>query len=135
MCRTSYLRVEVEEGVDGVAELGLNLLAAAFEDVHGGVCLVAVLKVDGRVSDGGDLISGEQTHSIDEREIGHIFKVQGARFKVREGERHSPGRRTHLAALHLDCLGYRLARGGGGQYVDMPRTGDYSQLHVYSPRL
>lgn len=43
--------VEVEEGVDGVAELGLDLLAAAFQDMHGDVGLVAVLEVHRRFAD------------------------------------------------------------------------------------
>ena len=61
-----------------MAKLGLDLLSAAFEDVHGHMCLIAVVEVDGRFADRGDFIGGEQTHSINECEIGHKEKVLGA---------------------------------------------------------
>jgi hypothetical protein len=60
------LRVEVEEGFDAVAELGLDLLAATFEDVHGDLGLIAILEDDGCGLDCFDFIGGEEPHSIDE---------------------------------------------------------------------
>lgn len=60
------LRIEVEEGVETHAELGFDLLAAAFEDVHGDVCLIAVFEGDGCVTDLGHFVGGEQSHSVDQ---------------------------------------------------------------------
>ena len=73
--RRSDFGVEVEEGVDAEAELGLDLFAAALEHVHGDVSLVAVLEGDGRVADCRDFIGGQQPHSVDKREICHTLIV------------------------------------------------------------
>ncbi len=58
--------VEVEEGFDAVTELGLDLLAATFEDVHGDLGLIAVFEDDGCGLDCFDFIGGEEPHSVDE---------------------------------------------------------------------
>lgn len=63
--------VEVEEGVEGEFELGLDGFAAAFEDVHGDVGLIAVFELDGSFADCGDFIGREETHAVDEGEICH----------------------------------------------------------------
>lgn len=49
---------EVEEGVDALAELGLDLFAGAFEQMHGDVGGVSVLEFDGGFADGRDFIGG-----------------------------------------------------------------------------
>ncbi len=61
------LGVEVEEGVEAHFELGLDLLAAAFEDVHGDARLVAILQGDWSVAHLCYLVGGQQSHSIDQR--------------------------------------------------------------------
>ena len=43
-------RIKVEEGVEAHAELGLDLLAAAFEDVHGDSGFVSVFEGDWSVA-------------------------------------------------------------------------------------
>jgi hypothetical protein len=50
---------EVEEGVDALAELGLDLFAGAFEQVHGDSRVVSVLEFDGRFAHSGDLLGGK----------------------------------------------------------------------------
>ena len=65
------LGVEVEEGVDAEAQLGLDLLAAALEHVHGHAGLIAVLQLYRSVVDLDDLIRGQQTHSVHHYEICH----------------------------------------------------------------
>ena len=44
-------RVEVEEGVQAHAQLGLDLITAPFQHVHCDVRFVAVFQLDGRLSD------------------------------------------------------------------------------------
>ena len=58
------LGIEIEEGVDAVAKLGLDLLAAAFEDVHGYLGLVAILEDDRSGLDRFNLIRGEKPHTV-----------------------------------------------------------------------
>lgn len=50
--------VEVEEGVKAHAELGLDLLAGALEDVHGDLSLIAVFELDRSVANLGGLVGG-----------------------------------------------------------------------------
>ena len=52
--------VEVEEGVQAALELGFDLLACAFKDVHGDVGLVAVGELEGGIVDFGEFAGGEQ---------------------------------------------------------------------------
>lgn len=52
------LRVEVEEGVYAVPQLGFNLLARALEHVHRNVGFVAIFEHNGSFADGGDLVGG-----------------------------------------------------------------------------
>lgn len=65
--------IEIEEGIDAHAELSFDLFAAAFEDVHGNVGLVAIVQGYGRFAHGCHLISRQQPHSIDQRKICHSF--------------------------------------------------------------
>ena len=61
------LGVEVEEGVEAHFELPFDLLAAAFEDVHGDACLVAVFQGDWSIAHLCYLVGWQQPHSIDQR--------------------------------------------------------------------
>jgi hypothetical protein len=56
-----------------VAELGFDLLAAAFEDVHGDLGLVAIFESDGGGLDGLDFVGGEKPHSVYKYKICHRF--------------------------------------------------------------
>ncbi len=59
-----------------MAQLGFDALAAAFEDVHGDLGLVAVFERDGGGLDGGNFIGREETHAVDENEISHGVSVR-----------------------------------------------------------
>jgi len=64
--RRSDFGVEVEEGVEGVLELGFDTFAGAFEDVHRDLCFVAVVEDDGRGLDARDFVGGQETHTVDQ---------------------------------------------------------------------
>src|SRR5579871_3865698 len=67
------LGVEVEEGVEAHFELPFDLLAAAFEDVHGDARLVSVLQGDWGVTNLCYLVGGQQSPSVDQRQVCHAF--------------------------------------------------------------
>ena len=67
------LGVEVEEGVEAHFELPFDLLAAAFEDVHGDTRLVAVLQGDWSVAHRCYLVGGQQSHSVNQCQVCHAF--------------------------------------------------------------
>lgn len=69
---------EVEEGVDALAELGFDLFAGAFEQVHGDAGGVSVFEFDGGFADCGDFVGGEKAHSVDKCEVCHVDIVSGA---------------------------------------------------------
>jgi hypothetical protein len=52
------LGVEVEEGVEAHLELLFDLFTAAFEDVHGDACLVAILQGDWSITHFCYLVGG-----------------------------------------------------------------------------
>ena len=56
----SEFGVKVEESVEALLELGFDLLAGAFEDVHGDVGFVSVGKFEGGILHLGDFTLGEQ---------------------------------------------------------------------------
>src|SRR5271165_5381732 len=62
---------EIEEGVDALAQLGFNLFAGAFEQVHGHPGSVAVPEFDGRVTHPCYFLGGKQTQTIDKSQIRH----------------------------------------------------------------
>src|SRR5579875_1162323 len=66
------LRVEVEEGVEAHAQLRLDLLAAAFEHVHGYMRFVAVLEFDASFADRCDFIRRQQPHTVYQCQICHM---------------------------------------------------------------
>ena len=57
----------------------LDLLARAFDEVHGDVGLVAVGQLEGRVLDFGHFALGEEPQSVDQSQIRHEphLKEQG----------------------------------------------------------
>lgn len=67
----SNFRVQVEEGIHTGSKLLLDLLFAAFQDVHGNVCLSAILQLHRSFAHFCDLIRGQQAHSIYQRQISH----------------------------------------------------------------
>lgn len=57
--------VEVKEGIEAHFELGFDLFAASFKDMHGDVSLIAVSEGDGSFAYRSDLVGGQQSHSVD----------------------------------------------------------------------
>jgi thioredoxin reductase (NADPH) len=51
--------------------LGLDLFSGAFQQMHGYPGRIPVLQLDGGFADGGDLIGGQKSHSIDKYKIRH----------------------------------------------------------------
>ncbi len=73
------LRIKVEEGLNAVAQLRLNTLPAAFQDVHRHLRLVTVLQRHRGRLHTRHLIGGQQTHSIHQHQICHGAMVQGGK--------------------------------------------------------
>src|ERR1700676_269399 len=60
----SNLRIEIEERIETAFQLFLDLILAAFENVHGHVGLAAVFKLEGRVPHFRDFLGRQQPQSI-----------------------------------------------------------------------
>ena len=61
---TLDFRVEIEKRVDAVAQLCLDLLATAFEDVHRHLRFVAVLERNRRGVDARDFVGRKQPQTV-----------------------------------------------------------------------
>jgi len=72
----SNFGVEVEERVDAVAQLGLDFFARAFEDVHSDARPVPVLKDNRGVADFRDFIGGEESHSVNQGQVSHVYSLE-----------------------------------------------------------
>lgn len=84
--RALKLRIEVKEGIQAVPELLLNLLARAFQDVHGDVCLVTICQLERCIMDLRNLALGQEPHSVNQSQIGHVLhhnEVQAVPCTVR----------------------------------------------------
>jgi len=64
-CFALNLGKKIEEGVDALAQLGFDLFAGAFEQVHGHPGSVAVPEFDGRFAYPCHFLGGKQTQAID----------------------------------------------------------------------
>jgi hypothetical protein len=60
----SDFREEIEKGVDALAQLGLDLLARAFEQMHGYAGVVPILEFDGRFADASHFLGGKQAETV-----------------------------------------------------------------------
>jgi hypothetical protein len=60
----SDFREEIEKGVDALAQLGLDLLARAFEQMHGYARVVSILEFNGRFADSGHFLGGKQAEAV-----------------------------------------------------------------------
>jgi thioredoxin reductase (NADPH) len=107
--------VEVEEGVEAEFELGFYLLAGALENVHGDAGFIAVLQLYGGVANGGDLVGGEQTHSVYQGKICHTFILNPglnpfAGWRIYTKEVHMPENSTRdTVILGSGCAGLTAA--------------------------
>src|SRR5450631_425974 len=63
--------IEVKEGIDAAAQLGLDLFAGAFQNVHRHPRLVPVFELHGCIPHLGDLLRGKEAQTIDQRKIRH----------------------------------------------------------------
>jgi hypothetical protein len=87
-----YLWIEIEERLDALPELLLNLLAAAFEDVHGHPRLLPILELDGSVAYFGDFLRGKEPHAVDQSQVCH-----GNILSFREASSSCPGNGASFA--------------------------------------
>jgi hypothetical protein len=71
----SEFGVKVEEGVEALLELGFDLLAGAFEDVHGYVGFIAVGQLEGCVLNLLHFALWEEAHSVHKSQICHVFHL------------------------------------------------------------
>src|ERR1700678_4255028 len=62
---------EIEKGVDALAQLGLDLLARAFEQMHGYAGVVPILEFDGRFANASHFLGGKQAETIYQSQVGH----------------------------------------------------------------
>ena len=68
---SSDLRIDVEEGFHADAQLFFDFFFRPFQDVHRHVGFAPILQVKGGLPYFGHLVSGQQTHSVYQSQIGH----------------------------------------------------------------
>lgn len=73
--KRSDFRVEVEESIQTLLQLGLNLLARTLQKMHSDARGVAVFQLNGGIADGGHFISRKETHTVDKNKICHELIV------------------------------------------------------------
>ena len=69
-------RIEVKEGIDAAAQLGLDLFPRAFENVHRHTRLVPVLQLYRCITHLGDLLRGKEAQTIDQCKIRHAAHLK-----------------------------------------------------------
>jgi hypothetical protein len=84
---SSEFRIDIEESVEALLELGFDLFARALKHVHGDVGLVAIGELEGSVVDLDDFALGEEAHSVDKSQICHEEHLIGDRGNKRKRER------------------------------------------------
>lgn len=88
---SSEFRIDIEEGIEALLELGFNLFTRALKHVHGDVCLIAISKLKGSVVDLDDFALGEEAHSVDKSQICHEEHLIRDRGNKRKRERFEEG--------------------------------------------
>ena len=68
---SSYLRINIEKRFHADPQLFFDLFLRAFEHVHRYVSLTPVLQLQRRFAHSGNLIRGQQTHTIYQSQICH----------------------------------------------------------------
>ena len=64
-------RVEVKKCFNALAKLPLDVFPATFQDVHRHPSVVTVFQLYWRIAHFGNLIGGQQPHSINQSQVGH----------------------------------------------------------------